>query len=183
MTLKDVKTWGYQLQNIKPKKIAASAYDLVVIDYASDDGPFTNAQVDEMKRKPDGSRRLVISYMSIGEAETYRPYWNKAWKKEPPPWLGKENREWRGNYGVKFWEPGWQSVIARRTMRQAASETESGQQCRLSKELNPECEFFDPAAPPSALFPPLFIREVRPTLRGPIITAGLSDTGHPSHQQ
>jgi cysteinyl-tRNA synthetase len=111
MTLKDVKTWGYQLQNIRPKKIAASPYDLVVIDYASDDGPFTPAQVAEMKKKPDGSRRLVIAYMSIGEAETYRPYWNKAWKKEPPPWLGKENREWRGNYGVKFWEPGWQAVI------------------------------------------------------------------------
>ena len=110
-TLGEVKTWGYQLQNIKPKKIAASPYDLVVIDYASDDGPFTKAQVEEMQRKPDGSRRLVVSYMSIGEAETYRPYWNKAWKKEPPPWLGKENREWRGNYGVKFWEPGWQALI------------------------------------------------------------------------
>ncbi len=53
----------------------------------------------------------MIAYLSIGEAETYRPYWNKAWKKEPPPWLGKENREWRGNYGVKFWEPGWQAII------------------------------------------------------------------------
>ena len=34
MTIKDVKSWGYQLQKIKPKKIAASPYDLVVIDYA-----------------------------------------------------------------------------------------------------------------------------------------------------
>jgi cysteinyl-tRNA synthetase len=111
MLLKAAKTWGYQLQNIKPKKIAASPYDLVVIDYASDDGPFTSAQVEQMKRKPDGSRRLVIAYMSIGEAETYRPYWNKAWRKEPPPWLGKENRQWRGNFGVKFWEPGWQAIV------------------------------------------------------------------------
>ena len=51
MTLKDVKTWGYQLQNIRPKKIAASPYDLVVIDYASDDGPFTPAQVEQMKQQ------------------------------------------------------------------------------------------------------------------------------------
>jgi len=111
MNLGDVKSWGYQLQNIKPKKIAASPYDLVVTDYAGDDGPFTAGQVAEMKKKPDGSRRLVIAYMSIGEAETYRPYWNKAWKKEPPSWLGKENREWRGNYGVKFWDAGWQAII------------------------------------------------------------------------
>jgi cysteinyl-tRNA synthetase, unknown class len=111
MSFKDVKTWGYQLQNIKPAKIAGTSYDLVVIDYASDDGPFSQAQVDQMKHKPDGSRRLVISYMSIGEAETYRPYWNKDWKKQPPGWLGKENREWRGNYGVRFWEPEWQNII------------------------------------------------------------------------
>ena len=111
MPLKDVETWGYQLQNIKPAQIARTSYDLVVVDYASDDGAFSQAQVDQMKHKPDGSRRLVISYMSIGEAETYRPYWNKEWKKQPPAWLGKENREWRGNYAVRFWEPEWQNII------------------------------------------------------------------------
>jgi len=111
MAINHVKSWGYQLQEIKPPAIARTPYDLVVIDYASDDGPFSKAQVDAMKHKPDGSRRLVISYMSIGEAETYRPYWNKAWKSQPPAWLGKENREWRGNYGVRFWEDEWQSII------------------------------------------------------------------------
>jgi cysteinyl-tRNA synthetase len=111
MTISEVKSWGYQLQEIKPAEIARTPYDLVVVDYASDDGPFSNAQVDAMKRKPDGSRRFVISYMSIGEAENYRPYWDKAWKSNPPSWLGKENREWRGNYAVRFWDPAWQSII------------------------------------------------------------------------
>ena len=83
MAINHVKSWGYQLQEIKPAAIARTPYDLVVIDYASDDGAFSPAQVEEMKHKPDGSRRLVISYMSIGEAETYRPYWNKEWKKQP----------------------------------------------------------------------------------------------------
>jgi len=106
-----VKNWGYQLQNIKPAKIAASAYDMVVIDYANDDRPFTAAEVAAMQRKPDGGRRLVVAYLSIGEAETYRSYWDKAWKKAPPSWLGKENREWRGNYAVRFWDPLWQEII------------------------------------------------------------------------
>jgi cysteinyl-tRNA synthetase len=111
MAINHITSWGYQLQDIKPGMIARTSYDLVVIDHAGDDGPFSKAQVDQMKRKPDGSRRLVISYVSIGEAETYRPYWNKAWKKQPPAWLGKENREWRGNYGVRFWEDEWQGII------------------------------------------------------------------------
>jgi cysteinyl-tRNA synthetase len=107
----EVKSWGYQLQDIDPDEISGKPYDLLVIDYAHDDGPFSTAQVERMKQKPDGSRRLVISYMSIGEAENYRPYWDKGWKSKPPFWLGKENRDWRGNYAVRFWEPAWQNII------------------------------------------------------------------------
>ena len=40
-----------------------------MIDYSGEDGPFSPAQVERMKQKPDGSRRIVLSYMSIGEAE------------------------------------------------------------------------------------------------------------------
>jgi cysteinyl-tRNA synthetase len=109
--LNAVKSWGYQLQDIKPAKIAASPYDLVVIDYANDERPFTAAEVAAMQRKPDGGQRLIVAYLSIGEAETYRSYWNKDWKKQPPSWLGKENREWRGNYAVRFWDPQWQQII------------------------------------------------------------------------
>ena len=43
MAINQVKSWGYQLQEIKPAAIARTPYDLVVIDYASDDGPFSKA--------------------------------------------------------------------------------------------------------------------------------------------
>ena len=102
-----VKSWRYQLQNINPSAIATSSADLVVIDYAGADGPFTRAEVEQMRRKPDGSRRVVLSYMSIGEAESYRWYWpNRS-----SEWLGTENPKWRGNYGVQFWHPDWQQII------------------------------------------------------------------------
>jgi cysteinyl-tRNA synthetase len=60
-----------------------------------------------MQRKPDGSRRTVLSYMSIGEAESYRWYWSQR----SSSWLGPENRKWRGNYGVRFWNRAWQEII------------------------------------------------------------------------
>ena len=71
----DVKNWRYQLAGIDPQAVASSPADLVVIDYAGRNGPFTRADVEQMRRKPDGSRRLVLAYMSIGQAETYRWYW------------------------------------------------------------------------------------------------------------
>jgi cysteinyl-tRNA synthetase, unknown class len=102
-----VKSWRYQLQNVNPAEIANSSADLVVIDSSGNDGPFSKAQVERMKRKPDGSRRIVVSYMSVGEAETYRWYWPQR----SSSWLGPENPKWRGNYGVRFWDPAWQEII------------------------------------------------------------------------
>ncbi len=102
-----VKSWRYQLQNVNPDEIAKSPSDLVVIDYSGEDGPFSKAQVERMQQKPDGSRRIVLSYMSIGEAESYRWYWPQR----SSSWLGPENAKWKGNYGVRFWDPAWQEII------------------------------------------------------------------------
>ena len=103
----DVKSWRYQLQGVNPYVVANSSADLMVIDAFSDDGAFTKAQVEQMRRKPDGSRRIVLSYMSIGEAESYRWYWpNRS-----SAWLGPENPKWKGNYGVRFWHADWQRII------------------------------------------------------------------------
>jgi cysteinyl-tRNA synthetase len=104
---RQVKSWHYQLQNIDPSAIARSSADMVVIDYSGENGPFSRAQVEQMRRKPDGSRRVVLAYMSIGEAESYRWYWAQR----SPAWLGLENPQWPGNYGVRFWHPDWQAII------------------------------------------------------------------------
>jgi cysteinyl-tRNA synthetase, unknown class len=105
------KSWGYQLRNIEPSVIAASAYDVVVIDFAQQGRPFTPAEVAAMRAKPDGGRRIVLAYLSIGEAERYRFYWQPAWYLTPPAWIGPENPEWRGNYLVRYWEPAWQNLM------------------------------------------------------------------------
>src|SRR5262245_14469624 len=108
------KSWGYQLQKIRPAVIASAPYDVVVIDYSADGTDakaFSAADVAALKAKPDGSRRVVLAYLSIGEAETYRYYWNADWETTPPPWLGETNKRWRTNVIVRFWEEGWQGVI------------------------------------------------------------------------
>jgi cysteinyl-tRNA synthetase, unknown class len=109
--LASAKSWGYQLRGIEPSVIARSSYDVVVIDFADRERPFTSAQVAAMRVKPDGSRRFVLAYLSIGEAERYRYYWQPAWQDAPPAWLGPENPEWRGNYPVRFWNADWQKIV------------------------------------------------------------------------
>ncbi len=64
-----------------------------------------------MQRKPDSGRRIVLSYLSIGEAEDYRGYWQPEWSETPPPWLEEENPDWAGNFKVRYWHPDWQTLI------------------------------------------------------------------------
>jgi len=54
---------------------------------------------------------LVVSYMSIGEAEDYRFYWQSSWSSNSPAWLKAQNPDWPGNYKVEYWDSDWQQVI------------------------------------------------------------------------
>lgn len=189
-TLLAARSWGYQLQAFDLRALMASPVDVLVVDYSitgADSGRLSEATLKRLKRKPDGSRRIVLAYMSIGEAEEYRYYWRRDWiesemtggangaaaapemaaekpaapaagtgtgirtgagistgagtgtnAKPPalppakhettrtpaessrpkrvlsasaPPWLGDENESWSGNFAVKYWDPGWQSLI------------------------------------------------------------------------
>lgn len=114
-----VKSWGIHLRYMDKRQIAASPFDLVVVDYApyrhlTFEFPYERADVAEMQKKPDGSRRLVLAYLSIGEAEDYRYYWRRREWADPaarPAWVGPENPKWPGNYPARFWLPEWQSVL------------------------------------------------------------------------
>jgi len=109
-----VRSWGYQLQDLDVKRAAASRFDLLVVDYAkdgTDDTALKPAEIARLQTKPDGSRRLVLAYISIGEAESYRFYWRREWSRQRPGWLLRENPDWDQNYAVRFWDPGWQALL------------------------------------------------------------------------
>ncbi len=91
--------------------IAATNYDLVIIDLYFNDYALTAQDLALIKSKHNGGLRKVIAYVSIGEAEDYRPYWNADWKNDAPTWLEGENPAWRGNYKVRYWEQEWKDII------------------------------------------------------------------------
>ena len=86
-------------------------YDLLIIDLFFNDEQLTENDVLSIKLKNNGHKRLVVCYMSIGEAEDYRYYWQKRWNNSPPSWLLDENPDWPGNYKVKYWDIEWKSII------------------------------------------------------------------------
>lgn len=110
----EVHSWVYWLDNPDLAKLSASTFDLLVIDYSADGSAgraFNAAQIAQLRRTDP--RRRVVAYLSIGQAEAYRGYWQKAWWPGSPGWLGAEDPDWRGNYWVKYWEPAWRPIVYR----------------------------------------------------------------------
>ncbi len=102
----------YQLQKIDLVAVGLSDYDLAIIDYSKDgheEGEWSRDQIEWLKRS--GKGKYALAYISIGEAESYRFYWSDRWKTGQPDWLGRENRSWKGNYKVKYWNPAWQRIV------------------------------------------------------------------------
>ena len=102
---------NYASKNEFIAALSATDYDLLIIDYFFEDEEFTVSEINTLKLKNNGGRRLVVSYMSIGEAEDYRYYWHSDWENHPPSWLAGENPEWEGNYKVRYWKQEWKNII------------------------------------------------------------------------
>jgi len=103
-----VNDFLYQLQRADPKRIGETAYDLVVIQIGASGG--SREVIENLKHSP-GGEKIVLCYMSIGQAEDYRFYWQREWKENPPPWLDEPDPEWAGDYWVRYWDPEWQAII------------------------------------------------------------------------
>ncbi len=89
----------------------ASNYDVLIIDAYFNDVLLTPTQVANLKTKANGGARKVVAYMSIGEAEDYRFYWQADWKVGNPSFIKAVNPDWPGNYKVEYWNKDWQAVI------------------------------------------------------------------------
>jgi len=131
------ETWLNALRN--------SDYDVIYIDsfynhraLPDNQTPLTRAEVESLKYKPDGGRRQVIAYLSVGSAEQNRWYAQDDWvwtdptnpntersmksgkivngvyspPENAPAWLALG---YGGNYAeeavVQWWNPEWRDII------------------------------------------------------------------------
>lgn len=77
-----VRSWNSHPHHLDIPRVAASGVDLVVVDETLDGQQRSEARakaLQQLKRKPDGGKRLVMAYLSVGEAEATRPYWHASW--------------------------------------------------------------------------------------------------------
>jgi cysteinyl-tRNA synthetase len=106
-----INPWRFETKADLLNALAATNYDALILDLEFDGTPLSAADVEMLKVKANGGTWLVLCYVSIGEAEDYRSYWNSEWTVNPPEWLLEENPDWPGNYPVQYWHPQWREIV------------------------------------------------------------------------
>jgi cysteinyl-tRNA synthetase len=103
-----VNDFLYQLQRARPERIGETAYDLLVVSLSA---AGSSQEVIEGLQHSPGGEKIVLCYMSIGQAEDYRFYWERDWYERRPAWLDEPDPDWAGDYWVQYWDPEWQAII------------------------------------------------------------------------
>ena len=123
-----VRYWAGQLQGLDEPgavdSLANSYYDMLVLEPTRTDvdcEDFDTRAMVELLHSTSGtvlSRKLIIAYIDIGEAEEWRIYWEDWWEAPTETTLGNPDfmlttdpDGWSGNYPVAFWDERWQNII------------------------------------------------------------------------
>lgn len=93
------------LQNVDFSDLEEVDFDIAIVD--PDDSGLTSSNLRYFIEKD----KIVLAYLSIGEAENYRSYWGKDWEVGNPEFVDEHNPEWEGNFKVKFWYDSWQDIV------------------------------------------------------------------------
>lgn len=107
----EVNDFVIQLQRARANRLAPTAFDLVITDIALAGGSAENI---EALRHSAGGDKLVVAYMSIGQAATFQYYWQSEWRRDSeefPHWADEPDGTWAGDIWVHYWDPEWQDII------------------------------------------------------------------------
>jgi cysteinyl-tRNA synthetase len=125
-----VMFWAYQIDSLeKPgmvDKLVESHYDMVVLEPTCTNAKLSSFDCKGMVHRLQTSqgkwnkRKLVIAYVDVGEAESWRYYWKSSWKKPTETTRGDPNflvttdpDKWKDNYPVAYWDDAWKKIMIR----------------------------------------------------------------------
>ncbi len=107
------------LDSARIDALAASPYDAILTDeIGTSSSPYAamqNAIVARLHASAGTTfaRKVVYGYVDIGEAESFRAYWQPGWQPGSPSFIlsGTDPNGFAGDYPVNFGSPAWQAIV------------------------------------------------------------------------
>lgn len=87
-------------------------HDVVVVDVFHDGKPLTRQDVDVLKYKKLGAKRLVLAQIDIAHAASFNYYWKPGWGPGNPEYISNPVRNDPDRHRVLYWDAAWQGVIS-----------------------------------------------------------------------
>ena len=94
--------------------LANTNYDILVLDaFHRGTTPLSFDDMRKLRYKKIGTPRLLLAYIDVGTAQTYRYYWRSDWRAGSPDFISSASNtgRWGQENHVYYWEPQWQNII------------------------------------------------------------------------
>ncbi|MGB4864289.1 MAG: hypothetical protein WBP38_00155 [Hyphomicrobium sp.] len=112
--LAHAKTWRIEPNPADFNDLAADPSDLLVIGAARyGKRRYTPDEIARLKVRADGTRRLVVAVLAVGEIVEASAAWDDAWTVQPPQWLGEANCARPTVRRIRYWLPEWKDRLFR----------------------------------------------------------------------
>lgn len=121
--LNEVKTWACNIQDVETprqrKELVGTHFDMYVLEpvvtekgNASFDCAGLVRDIRDYNIKHYQKSPIILAYINIGEAESWRWYWKADWGVGNPAWIARSDPDgWQDCYPVAFWHPEWQDLV------------------------------------------------------------------------
>lgn len=118
-TLNEVKNFAYVedssaygTRDIFAMKMHQTNYDMLVLNvFHHRFTALSKQNIETMKYKKLGSKRLVLATMNIGTANSGLYYWQDAWEVGNPSWIIDYAPMKSDELIVEYWNPAWQQIF------------------------------------------------------------------------
>ncbi len=105
---------NYKDKDALIEALAKTNYDIIVIPALYDSGSiFSAADIERIRFKHNGAKRLLIATLNVSEASPEDYFWDKDWKQNHPEWLVRKSFSTEDAYITQYWHPQWQEIISR----------------------------------------------------------------------
>ncbi|MFV0626775.1 MAG: hypothetical protein ACK5N8_05455 [Alphaproteobacteria bacterium] len=89
-------------------------YDIIVIKpLFHNKTRFTKAEIESMKFKKNGAKRLIIAEMNLTEANPIDYFWQEDWQLGSPSWLKRKSFVEENSVITEYWQPQWREVLSK----------------------------------------------------------------------
>jgi cysteinyl-tRNA synthetase len=108
----NVRSFTIWLDTPNLTRIGRTSFELAVIDYGKYGDTatrWTPAQLETLRHAT--CERRLLAYLSIGQAEDYRWYWQPGFRPGQPAFIAEPDPDWAGGYFVRYWQPAWQDIV------------------------------------------------------------------------